>query len=81
MTEVGTCAGSVRHNDFASLAADVVVLGIDGFGCGQPHSDSWPCNETHGALVEHLFFGSWKPASPVQPDENDDDDNHSGASM
>lgn len=43
------------------LIGDVLVLPIDGFGMGQSHSKS-----THdgtvpeGALVKHLFKGSWR---------------------
>jgi len=54
---------SVRGRAAASAAGDTLVLGIDGFGCGQPHSGSRPCNETPAALVQHLFFGAWKPAA------------------
>lgn len=51
---------SVRGRSVASAAADVVVYGIDGLGCGQPHSGSRPCNETRTALAQHLFSGKWK---------------------
>merc|ERR1712205_85068 len=51
---------SVHGRSIASAVADVVVYGIDGLGCGQPHSGSRPCNETSTALAQHLFSGKWK---------------------
>lgn len=39
--------------------ADVMVLPIDGFGSGQPHSNSNQ-NGTGNAYVRHQFKGSWK---------------------
>eukprot|EP00928_Gymnodinium_smaydae_P030787 TRINITY_DN22789_c0_g2_i2.p1 TRINITY_DN22789_c0_g2~~TRINITY_DN22789_c0_g2_i2.p1 ORF type:complete len:403 (+),score=69.79 TRINITY_DN22789_c0_g2_i2:55-1263(+) len=53
---------SVSAGARGSLAGDTVVLGIDGFGCGQPHSGSGPCNVS-AALVQHLFAGAWKPVA------------------
>lgn len=54
--------GRHRRRKAASAAGDTVVLGIDGLGCGQLHSGSHPCNATKASLVQHLFFGGWKPA-------------------
>merc|ERR1712232_811696 len=45
-----------------AMAGDVLLLGIDGFGCGQAHSGSRPCNNSSRALLQHMFFGGWKPA-------------------
>lgn len=47
--------------DAPKLYGDILVLPIDGFGMGQPHSHS-----THDgtipevALVQHFFYGSWR---------------------
>jgi len=54
--------GQHRRCKPASAAGDTVVLGIDGLGCGQLHSGSRPCNASQASLVQHLFFGGWKPA-------------------
>eukprot|EP00928_Gymnodinium_smaydae_P040467 TRINITY_DN27447_c0_g1_i1.p1 TRINITY_DN27447_c0_g1~~TRINITY_DN27447_c0_g1_i1.p1 ORF type:complete len:359 (+),score=83.71 TRINITY_DN27447_c0_g1_i1:34-1077(+) len=60
----------VGLEDFASIAAGghrtdlragVRILGINGFGCGQPHSGSRRCADVPGeALLEHEFAGTWK---------------------
>lgn len=50
----------VKEGAQAAVIDDTVVLGIDGFGCGQPHSGSRLCNATASALVQHLFSGAWK---------------------
>lgn len=43
------------------LIGDVLVLPIDGFGMGQPHSNSTNDGTTpDAALVKHLFKGSWR---------------------
>ena len=43
------------------LVGDVLVLGINSFGMGQPHSGSQrDGTPPHQALVRHLFHGSWK---------------------
>lgn len=43
------------------LYGDIVVLPIDGFGMGQPHSDSTNDGSIPpDALVRHLFNGSWR---------------------
>mmetsp|Transcript_13894 Transcript_13894/g.36899 ORF Transcript_13894/g.36899 Transcript_13894/m.36899 type:complete len:148 (+) Transcript_13894:94-537(+) len=55
---------SVAAGARGTLVGDTLVLGIDGFGCGQPHSRSRPCNASGFALVQHLFAGAWK----VQPE-------------
>ena len=40
---------------------DIMVLPIDGFGMGQPHSRSTNDGTTPGnALVKHMFHGSWR---------------------
>lgn len=55
---------SVRGRSRATAVADTVVLGIDGFGCGQAHSGSRGCNETDTPLLQHLFHGGWKRDAP-----------------
>ncbi|KAL0932129.1 Initiation-specific alpha-1,6-mannosyltransferase 2 [Colletotrichum truncatum] len=43
------------------LFGDALVLPIDGFGMGQPHSGSTNDGSIpEGALVKHLFGGSWR---------------------
>ena len=44
------------------LYGDILVLPIDGFGMGQSHSHSTQDDENtpEGALVKHLFRGSWR---------------------
>ncbi len=43
------------------LYGDILVLTIDGFGMGQPHSNSTNDGTTPAAaLVRHLFKGSWR---------------------
>ncbi|KAL0939762.1 alpha-mannosyltransferase och1 [Colletotrichum truncatum] len=42
------------------LIGDVLVLPIDGFGMGQPHSNSTVGEPPEGALMKHLFHGSWR---------------------
>ena len=41
------------------LIGDVLVLPIDGFGTGQPHSNS-KTDDSGNAYVRHIFKGSWK---------------------
>lgn len=41
------------------IIADVLVLPIDGFGAGQPHSNS-DTDGTGNVYVRHLWKGSWK---------------------
>jgi alpha 1,6-mannosyltransferase len=41
------------------LVSDILILPITSFGNGQSHSNSGGPNED-GALVQHLFKGSWK---------------------
>ncbi|KAF9872871.1 hypothetical protein CkaCkLH20_09734 [Colletotrichum karsti] len=41
------------------LVGDVLVLPIDGFGMGQPHSGSSNGRPPEAALMRHLFHGSW----------------------
>jgi len=42
------------------LIGDILVLTIDGFGMGQPHSNSTKDHIPEAALVKHLFKGSWR---------------------
>ncbi|KAL2143789.1 hypothetical protein VTI28DRAFT_10004 [Corynascus sepedonium] len=55
------------------LYGDVVVLPIDGFGMGQPHSESTNDGTIPpDALVRHLFNGSWrgdKKKRKIQPSQ------------
>lgn len=47
------------------LIGDILVLTIDGFGMGQPHSHSTADGSTPGAaLVKHGFRHSWLPNVP-----------------
>lgn len=44
-----------------TLYGDILILPIDGFGMGQPHSDSTNDGTIpEAALVKHLFRGSWR---------------------
>eukprot|EP00927_Polykrikos_kofoidii_P061794 TRINITY_DN56621_c0_g1_i1.p1 TRINITY_DN56621_c0_g1~~TRINITY_DN56621_c0_g1_i1.p1 ORF type:complete len:451 (+),score=63.10 TRINITY_DN56621_c0_g1_i1:68-1354(+) len=83
-SEVVTWLGEVAGKRFKGLPnvcrradgvrmGDTVVLGINGLGCGQPHSGSLPCNSTRAALVKHLFFGSWKSAPEDAVGAEDED--------
>ncbi|QKX53490.1 uncharacterized protein TRUGW13939_00569 [Talaromyces rugulosus] len=50
------------------LYGDILVLTIDGFGMGQPHSHSTNDGSTpDAALMRHLFRGSWRGDS-IEPD-------------
>lgn len=42
------------------LFGDILVLPIDGFGTGQPHSGSFIDGKARAALVEHSFSMSWR---------------------
>uniref|UniRef100_L2FM85 Alpha mannosyltransferase n=1 Tax=Colletotrichum fructicola (strain Nara gc5) TaxID=1213859 RepID=L2FM85_COLFN len=42
------------------LVGDVLILPIDGFGMGQPHSNSTVGEPPKEALMKHLFHGSWR---------------------
>jgi alpha 1,6-mannosyltransferase len=45
----------------AKLFGDILVLPVDGFGMGQPHSHSTNDGTVpEQALVKHLFSGSWR---------------------
>ena len=47
------------------LYGDILVLTIDGFGMGQPHSHSTRDGPTpEAALIKHNFRGSWKENWP-----------------
>lgn len=43
-----------------TLFGDILILPIDGFGIGQPHSGSTRGGGEDGAYAKHLFKGSWK---------------------
>lgn len=43
-----------------TLFGDILILPIDGFGTGQPHSGSFKSGKTEAALVEHSFSMSWR---------------------
>ncbi|KAK8065035.1 hypothetical protein PG997_011782 [Apiospora hydei] len=44
-----------------TLFGDILILGIDGFGMGQPHSGATNDGSIpEAALVKHLFRGSWR---------------------
>ncbi|AEO55065.1 glycosyltransferase family 32 protein [Thermothelomyces thermophilus ATCC 42464] len=52
---------NLSYMDEPRLYGDVVVLPIDGFGMGQPHSESTNDGTIPpDALVRHLFSGSWR---------------------
>ncbi|KAL2164739.1 hypothetical protein VTH06DRAFT_34 [Thermothelomyces fergusii] len=52
---------NLSYMDAPRLYGDIVVLPIDGFGMGQPHSDSTNDGTIPpDALVRHLFNGSWR---------------------
>ncbi|KAJ5579605.1 uncharacterized protein N7459_005590 [Penicillium hispanicum] len=43
------------------LVGDILILPIDGFGMGQPHSGSTADGSIpEQALIQHLFWGSWR---------------------
>ncbi|KAF6799608.1 alpha-mannosyltransferase och1 [Colletotrichum sojae] len=42
------------------LVGDILILPIDGFGMGQPHSNSTRGDPPEAALMKHLFHGSWR---------------------
>lgn len=43
------------------LFGDILILPIDGFGSGQPHSNSWRGEgNPPTAMVRHMWKGSWK---------------------
>lgn len=43
-----------------TLFGDILILPIDGFGTGQPHSGSLQGGKAKTALVEHTFSMSWR---------------------
>ncbi|KAG7009456.1 initiation-specific alpha-1,6-mannosyltransferase [Physcia stellaris] len=43
-----------------TLFGDILILPIDGFGAGQPHSGSTRDGDSPNAYSRHLFRGSWK---------------------
>lgn len=43
-----------------TLFGDILILPIDGFGTGQPHSGSLENGRAETALVEHSFSMSWR---------------------
>lgn len=64
-----------------TLYGDILVLPIDGFGMGQPHSGSTKDGTIPpDALVRHLFNGAWRgdkkkraPVVVVEPEEENGD--------
>lgn len=49
-----------------TLFGDILVLPVDGFGMGQPHSHSTNDGSVpEDALVRHLFRGSWRSPDPA----------------
>lgn len=42
-----------------TLFGDILILPIDGFGTGQPHSSNLKDGNAETALVEHSFGMSW----------------------
>ena len=50
------------------LIADVLILPVTAFANGVPHSNA-KGSEDEGALVQHLFHGSWKGSHPFESDE------------
>ena len=47
------------------LVDDILILPIAAFGNGQGHSNA-PSPDHEGALVQHLFKGSWKDKHPLE---------------
>lgn len=43
-----------------TLFGDILILPIDRFGTGQPHSGSLKGGKAEAALVEHSFSMSWR---------------------
>jgi len=66
--------------DSSRSSANVTVLTIHAFGCGQGHSQSPPCEITNPRIwSKHWFQASWLGGQPVaiekrQDDDDDDDD-------
>ena len=56
-----------------ALYGDVLILPIDGFGVGQPHSNSSPNQPPFpdSAFVKHNFHGGWKVDHLKQDDEDE----------
>ncbi|KAK3294594.1 glycosyltransferase family 32 protein [Chaetomium fimeti] len=51
----------LSYMDEPKLIGDILVLSIDGFGMGQPHSKSTNDGTVpEDALVRHLFKGAWR---------------------
>jgi alpha 1,6-mannosyltransferase len=51
----------LSYMDEPKLFGDILVLSIDGFGMGQPHSKSTNDGTVpEDALVRHLFKGAWR---------------------
>ena len=50
------------------LIDDVLILPVTAFANGVPHSNA-KGSEDEGALVQHLFQGSWKGSHPFESDE------------
>lgn len=54
---------NITRIDSPRLYGDILVLPIDAFGTGQPHSKS-TLGGAEDALVKHQFKGSWRHYSP-----------------
>ena len=65
------------------LIEDVLILPVTAFANGVPHSNA-KGPEDEGALVQHLFAGSWKGSHPFESDgaeaesENDESEKNDG---
>jgi len=56
-----TTLRNLSYMDSPRLYGDALVLPIDGFGMGQPHSASTNDGSIpDGALIKHIFGGSWR---------------------
>lgn len=53
-----------------TLIGDILILPIDGFGMGQVHSASTNDGSIpEGAMMKHLFTGSWRDPEPEESEE------------
>lgn len=56
------------------IFGDIMILPIDAFGVGQPHSNSTNDGTIpKAALAKHLFRGSWRGSNHVPDDDSDED--------
>lgn len=66
ITDLGNLSGITDPR----LYGDILVLPIDGFGMGQPHSNSTNDGTTpEAALIRHMFRGSWRIS--LAPDQEE----------